>query len=300
MPPSTHWYQTIAVIPQTPMSVAYRRLARIFRDRTRVTKQSGHELVRTGHETRVTVNIFEHFALLPNSWVSRIADAAGIDGIRDVTAVQWSYEFETNRDERWPKMIRDVTIHYRTPDSDGIIVIETKVRPGALDRSKDITGYTGHQVFDAVKGPKQLVYVLDDASFGLYADDLCADGSHVLRWSDIIGIQLQMFAELGLSKRLLSDFIEMYRSVLAWLPVSGLVTNNITVTADNTAPINVIKAIEDYISWTRVLVNPQTDAASLASIGPEYLSNEISFADRMALHISDARVNYTEAIWRLA
>ena len=296
----THWYQTIAVIPQTTTSVAYRRLARIFRDRTRVTKQSGHELVRTGHETRVTVNIFEHFALLPNSWVSRIADAAGIDGIRDVTAVQWSYEFETIRDGRWPKMIRDVTIHYRTPDSDGIIVIETKVRPGALDLSKDITGYTGHQVFDAVKGPKQLVYVLDDASFALYASDLRAGGSRVLRWSDIIGIQLQMFSELGLSKQLLSDFIETYRSVLAWLPVSGLVTTNIAMTAENTPPPSVIKAIEDYIFWTRVLVNPQTDAASLASIGPEYLSNEISFADRMALHISDARVNYTEAIWRLA
>jgi hypothetical protein len=166
--------------------------------------------------------------------------------------------------------------------------------------AKDITGYTGHQVFDAVKGSKQLVYVLDDASFGLYADDLCADGSHVLRWSDIIGIQLQMFAGLGLSKRLLSDFIEVYRSVLAWLPVSGLVTTNITVTADNMAPASVIKAIEDYISWTRVLVNPQTDAASLASIGPDYLSSEISFIERKALHISDARVNYTEAIWRLA
>ncbi len=299
MPPLTHWFQTIAVIPQATDSVAYCRLARIFRDRTRVGKQSGHELVRTGHETRVTVNIFEHFALLPNTWVSRVADAAGIAGIRDVTAVQWSYEFETIRDERWPKMIRDVTIHYRTPDSDGIIVIETKVRPGALDLSKDISGYTGHQVFDTVKGPKHLVYVLDDASFGLYADGLSAGGSHVLRWSDIIGIQLQMFAELGLSKRLLSDFIEIYRSVLAWLPVSGLVTTNFAMTADNTAAPSVIKAIEDYISWNRLLVNPHTDAASLASIGPDYLSNEISFSDRMALHISDARVNYTEAIWRL-
>ncbi len=296
----THWYQTIAVLPQATNSVAYRRLARIFRDRTRVGKQSGHELVRTGHETRVTVNIFEHFALLRNSWVSRIAEAAGIAEIKDVTAVQWSYEFETIRDERWPKMIRDVTIHYRTPVSDGIIVIETKVRPGALDLSKDISGYTGHQVFDAVKGPKYLVYVLDDASFALYANDLRAAGSQVLRWSDIIGIQLQMFAELGLSKSLLSDFLNVYRSVLAWLPVSGLVTTNITVTADNTAPPSVIKAIEDYISWTRVLVNPQTHAVSLASKGPEYLSSEISFADRMALHISDARVNYTEAIWRLA
>jgi hypothetical protein len=27
--------------------------------------------------------------------------------------------------------------------------------------------------------------------------------------------------------------------------------------------------------------------------------NEISFTERMALHISDARVNYTEAIWQL-
>lgn len=296
---ATHWYQTIAVIPQATDSVAYRRLARIFRDRTRVSKQSGHELVQTGHETRCTVNIFEHFALLPNTWVSRIAEAAGIVEIKDVTAVQWSYEFETIRDERWPKMIRDVTIHYKTDVSEGLLVVEAKVNPDKKMLAKDITGYTGHKVFDTVKGPKHLVYVLDDASFGLYADDLIAGGSHVLRWSEIIGIQLQMFAELGLSKRLLSDFIEMYRSVLAWLPVSGLVTTNITVTDDITATPSVIKAIEDYISWNRLLVNPHTDAASLASIGPEYLSNEISFSDRMALHISDARVNYTEAIWRL-
>ncbi len=232
--------------------------------------------------------------------MSRIAEAAGIAEIKDVTAVQWSYEFETIRDERWPKMIRDVTIHYKTDVSEGLLVVEAKVNPDKKMLAKDITGYTGHQVFDAVKGPKQLVYVLDDASFALYASDLRADGSHVLRWSDIIGIQLQMFAELRLSKRLLSDFIEMYRSVLAWLPVSGLVTNNSTVIADNTAPDSVIEAIEDYISWTRMLVNPQTDAAYLASIGPEYLVNEISFADRMALHISDARVTYTETIWRLA
>jgi len=299
MPPLTHWYQTISVIPHATDSVAYRRLARIFRDRTRVGKQSGHELARTGHETRVTVNIFEHFALLPNTWVSRIAEAAGIAEIKDVTAVQWSYEFETIRDERWPKMIRDVTIHYKTDVSEGLLVVEAKVNPDKKMLAKDITGYTGHKVFDTVKGPKHLVYVLDDASFGLYADDLRIGGSHVLRWSDIIGIQLQMFADLGLSKRLLSGFIEMYRSVLAWLPVSGLVTTNITVTADNTAPPSVIKAIEDYISWNRLLVNPHTDAASLASIGPDYLSHEISFSDRMALHISDARVNYTEAIWRL-
>ena len=300
MPTPTHWYQTIAVIPQTTTSVAYRRLARIFRDRTRRCGPFDHELQKQGHETRVTVNIFEHFALLPNSWVSRVAEAAGIAEIKDVTAVQWSYEFETIRDERWPKMIRDVTIHYKTDVSEGLLVVEAKVNPDKKMLAKDITGYTGHQVFDAVKGPKQLVYVLDDASFALYASDLRAGGSRVLRWSDIIGIQLQMFAELGLSKQLLSDFIETYRSVLAWLPVSGLVTTNNAMTAENTAPPSVIKAIEDYISWTRVLVNPQTDAASLASIGPEYLSNEISFADRMALHISDARVNYTEAIWRLA
>ena len=151
MPPPTHWYQTIAVIPQATTSVAYRRLARIFRDRTRVTKQSGHELVRTGHETRVTVNIFEHFALLPNSWVSRIAEAAGIAEIKDVTAVQWSYEFETIRDDRWPKMIRDVTIHYKTDVSEGLLVVEAKVNPDKKMLAKDITGYTGHQVFDAVK-----------------------------------------------------------------------------------------------------------------------------------------------------
>ena len=138
MPTPTHWFQIIAVIPQATTSVAYRGLARIFRDRTRRCGAFDHELQKQGHETRVTVNIFEHFALLPTCWVSRIADAAGIGGVKDVTAVQWSYEFETIRNERWPKMIQAVTIHYWTRDHDGIIIIETKVRTGALDLAKDI------------------------------------------------------------------------------------------------------------------------------------------------------------------
>ena len=299
MTPTTHWYQTIAVIPQSSQSVEYRRLARIFRDRTRVTKQSGHELVRRGHETRVTVNVFEHFALLPASWVMRIAEAAGIDGVHDVTAVQWSYEFETIRDERWPKMIRDVTIHYRASDHDGIIVIETKVRPGALDLAKDISGYTGHQVFDSVQGPKHLLHVLDDASYALYASDLRAGGSFVLRWSDIIEIQLQMFGALGLPTATFSEFTDTYRALMAWLPIGGGFAKVEGTTSLTMASPDIIKAIENYNAWTRLLVNPQTDASILANAGPTYLANEISFADRMALHISDARVNYTEAIWQL-
>ena len=299
MPPTTHWYQTIAVIPQSSQTVAYRRLARIFRDRTRVTKQSGHELVRRGHETRVTVNVFEHFALLPASWVLHVAEAAGIDGIHDVTAVQWSYEFETIRDERWPKMIRDVTIHYRASDHDGIIVIETKVRPGALDLAKDISGYTGHQVFDCIQGPKHLLHVLDDASYALYEADLRAGGSFVLRWSNIIEIQLQMFGALGLPTATFSEFTDTYRALMAWLPIGGGFAKVEGTTSLTLASPDIIKAIENYNAWTRLLVNPQTDASILANVGPAYLADEITFADRMALHISQARVNYTELIWRL-
>jgi hypothetical protein len=47
------------------------------------------------------------------------------------------------------------------------------------------------------------------------------------------------------------------------------------------------------------LVNPEIDADTLANAGPAYLADEISFTERMALHISDARVNYTKPIWQL-
>jgi hypothetical protein len=196
-------------------------------------------------------------------------------------------------------MIRDVTIHYRTSDHDGIIVIETKVRPGALDLAKDISGYTGHQVFDSVQGPKHLLHVLDDASYALYASDLRAGGSFVLRWSDIIEIQLQMFGELGLPKATFSEFTDTYRALMAWLPIGGGFAKVEGTTSVTTASSDSIKAIENYNAWTRLFVNPQTDASVLAKVGPAYLANEISFADRMALHISQARVNYTKPIWRL-
>ena len=299
MTPTTHWYQTIAVIPQSSQSVAYRRLARIFRDRTRVGKQSGHELVQRGHETRVTVNVFEHFALLPASWVMRIAEAAGIDGIHDVTAVQWSYEFETIRDERWPKMIRDVTIHYQTGSSQGLIVIEAKVNLDKKMLSKDISGYTGHQVFDCIQGPKYLLHVLDDASYALYASDLRAGGSFVLRWSDIIGIQLEMFGALGLPASTSREFMDTYRALMAWLPIGGVVAKVDQTSSVIVAGPDTIKAIENYNAWTRLLVNPEIDADTLADAGPAYLVDEISFTERIALHISQARVNYTEPIWRL-
>jgi hypothetical protein len=229
----------------------------------------------------------------------RIAEAAGIDGIHDVTAVQWSYEFETIRDERWPKMIRDVTIHYQTGSSQGLIVIEAKVNLDKKMLSKDISGYTGHQVFDSVQGPKHLLHVLDDASYALYASDLRAGGSFVLRWSDIIEIQLQMFGALGIPKATVSEFTDTYRALMAWLPIGGGFANVEGTTSLTTASPDIIKAIENYNAWTRLLVNPQTDASILANAGPTYLANEISFADRMALHISQARVNYTEPIWQL-
>jgi hypothetical protein len=47
------------------------------------------------------------------------------------------------------------------------------------------------------------------------------------------------------------------------------------------------------------LVNPEIDADTLADAGPAYIADEISLADRMALHISQARVTYTEPIWQL-
>jgi hypothetical protein len=299
MPPTTHWYQTIAVIPQSSQSVAYRRLARIFRDRTRRCGAFHHELQKLGHETRVTVNVFEHFALLPASWVMRIAEAAGIDGIHDVTAVQWSYEFETIRDERWPKMIRDVTIHYQTGSSQGLIVIEAKVNLDKKMLSKDISGYTGHQVFDCIQGPKYLLHVLDDASYALHASDLRAGGSFVLRWSDVIGIQLEMFGALGLPASILCEFMDTYHDLMAWLPIGGVVAKvDQTSSGIVTAP-DTVEAIENYNAWTRLLVNPEIDADTLADAGPAYLADEISFTERMALHISQARVNYTEPIWRL-
>jgi hypothetical protein len=86
---------------------------------------------------------------------------------------------------------------------------------------------------------------------------------------------------------------------MAWLPIGGVVAKVDQTSSVIVAGPDTVEAIENYNAWTRLLVNPEIDADTLANAGPAYLADEISFTERMALHISDARVNYTEAIWHL-
>jgi hypothetical protein len=108
-----------------------------------------------------------------------------------------------------------------------------------------------------------------------------------------------MFGALGLPASTLREFMDTYRALMAWLPIGGVVAKVDQTSSVIVAGPDTVEAIKNYNAWTRLLVNPEINADTLADAGPVYLVDEISFIERMALHISQARVNYTEPIWRL-
>src|SRR5688572_7921920 len=91
----THWWAALPAIPQSRESAAYNRLRRVWFDPTRfhgkaiggsassegVQSRSSRyqEFVKSGHETNLTVSLWENFTLFTCSeWLSRVYAAAHI------------------------------------------------------------------------------------------------------------------------------------------------------------------------------------------------------------------------------
>lgn len=126
------WWQALLALPDgKDNSRAYRRLERVFRDRTLKFQDNGHQLTTPDHETHFTISLWENFNLFQaNSWLkllwSRASFSAALGEIHDCN---WSYEWVARIGPHQRNL--DITLRYEDTAGMGVLVVEAK-KPGVL------------------------------------------------------------------------------------------------------------------------------------------------------------------------
>jgi hypothetical protein len=105
----SHWWATLAAIPASRDSLAYKRLRTIWGDQTRTRlRKVGRflEFHAPQTETNLTVTLWENFGLFSaDAWLPALMGDAGLPvPFGDIIACQWSYGWSAGK----PNKIADV------------------------------------------------------------------------------------------------------------------------------------------------------------------------------------------------
>jgi hypothetical protein len=203
---STHWWMALPAIPTELDDAAYRRLRKIWADKTRFRGKGmarKHEFVTPEWEMHLIATLWENFRLFePHLWLSKLARAAGVSTQhgRD-TSCNWSYGFR----ERSTRKIADIVIGFRDSDSaKGCYVIEAK-RPHGRLTSKDLDPMYYLSIESIAEIPDaRLIYCVDEPSkqrlvslFSQMPDTFSRCGA--VSWEEIGGIQVELAQSLPVS-----------------------------------------------------------------------------------------------------
>jgi len=201
---NTHWWMALPAIPSKAEDEAYRRLRKIWGDKTRFRhkgKKRKHEFVTPEWETNLMTTLWENFTLFePRQWLSELSVVAGVYVNHDETrACNWSYGFR----EHATRKIADIVIGFDGAGAQlGCYVIEAK-RPGGKLTEKDLDPvyYLGIEHIAANAGVKKLIYCVDPkdkqrltALFGAERDKYKDCG--VVTWEEVAGIQIKLAQNL--------------------------------------------------------------------------------------------------------
>lgn len=166
----THWYKQLNSIPPTKDSTAYRRLKRIWNDKTRyhghkTSNQRYHELFSNKHETNLTVTLWENFVMLdPDIWLKELLKVTNISlQIDKIIHCNWSYEWE----KRTEKGIRlcDIVIKFQdNHNKEYLLVIECKnLNKVISDKDCQPEYYLDIDDFIKFGDNKFLIYCIDES-----------------------------------------------------------------------------------------------------------------------------------------
>ena len=190
--------------------MAYKRLARVFRDQTRptgldpTTGRQGQEFTHPSCETHLTVTLWENFAILPaESWLYELWSIAGLQAeLKSTPRCNWSYQW-AEHGKRGARHC-DIVLEYEDADGRGVLVVEAK-RPGGLLKDKDLDPayYLGIPELAAFRR-RSLLYLLDERT--REAARLKVNvGDHdvgFITWTELASVQLDAASCLALPEEL--------------------------------------------------------------------------------------------------
>ena len=192
----TSWWQVLPAIPESRNSAAYARLRRVWFDHT----WTNHPFLNPIHENHLTATLFENFVVLPQAaWLPCMLDVAGILPTDLPTKdVSWAYEVLDQKSGK----LADVAIHARGPEGEAVIVIEAKIKGGALKSTDaDPSSYLGLEEF-AWCSRRRLLYLVDESDTESVRELVQDpdDRSRIISWQQLGGIQVDAASHLDCSR----------------------------------------------------------------------------------------------------
>ena len=209
---NSHWWMVLPAIPSHLEDNDYRRLRKIWGDKTRFRGRGAgrkHEFVTPHYETHITATLWENFSLFePRLWLRQLSEMSGVSLDHSNTRhCNWSYGFR----ERATRKIADIVIGFDgVGDGKGCYVIEAK-RPGGKLGEKDLDPdyYLGMGNIQAEASIRRLIYCVDSkekervlSMFQEYPGKYQACG--VVSWEEIGGIQIALARALNLPEKIRS------------------------------------------------------------------------------------------------
>lgn len=205
---NTHWWQVLSAVPSARDTLAYRRLARVWRDRTRFhgkrdpeNSRRYQEFVKPTHETHLTATLWENFVLFePGVWLPRLLDHIGTGWhFGEIKEMQWSYEWEFKAPQT---RIADVVIHCKVADGrDVIVVVESKNLSKRLsNKDENLSTYLDAPLLVSTTENRILLYLVDEGVKSTITTEIREDGclSGIITWQQLGGLQIQLTRELDL------------------------------------------------------------------------------------------------------
>lgn len=217
----THWWQALSAVPCDKGSPAYERLQRVWFDHTRFlgasrlkatpkeyAKKRKHEFLHPGHETHLTVSLWENFSIFPASdWLPRLYQLACLPSLpAEGLRCQWAYEWAGYRPATEPGTKRecgmcDVVLEYERSDGmRGALVVEAKNLDAALgEKEMKPNYYLGIEEFADYGQNVALLYLVDESVRAKVEGQLGERALNVgvISWQQLAGLQIQLTENLG-------------------------------------------------------------------------------------------------------
>lgn len=189
-----YWWMGLLALPPERESHEYERLRRVWSDPTGPSDW----FANPESEVHLTVAAFENFAVLPPNWARELLAEAGVQLFdSDVTACNWSYEFDTGVQGRLP----DVTLHARDSEGEALVVVEAKRQSKLSGKDIDPATYLDLPCFAAFRR-RAIVYVVLEQSMAAAREQL-PKLPHIgcLSWERLAGLQIQLASTLDLEPK---------------------------------------------------------------------------------------------------
>ena len=210
MPLNTHWWNALPAIPSRLEDRDYRRLRKIWGDKTRFRgrdKARKHEFVSVTYETHLMTTLWENFSLFEaGSWLQALVDASGLTVDHSRTQrCEWSYGFR----EHSTRKIADIVIGFDGVEpGTGCYVIEAKRPKGKLGpKDLDPNYYLSMEKIQTESDFQKLIYCVDprekERVLTLFkAEPAKFENCGVLTWEEVGGIQIELAQRLPIPERL--------------------------------------------------------------------------------------------------